>query len=181
MNIFAVHNDPIISAQSQVDKHVVKMSTESAQLLCTAHRVLDGQQYVGKTKTGRNVKRWILYDERETLLYSATHFSHPSAVWCRQSNNNYTWLYCHFLALLNEYTHRYGKKHKCNFLVDVLMSPPQNIPVGYKTQVTPAMPDEYKVPGDSVTSYRNYYKNAKTHLHKWTNRTPPEWIYETED
>jgi hypothetical protein len=177
MNIFAVHNDPIISAQSLVDKHVVKMILETAQLLCTAHRILDGQQYVGKTKTGRNVKRWTLYDERETLLYSATHINHPSAVWCRESNNNYTWLYCHFLALLNEYTHRYGKKHECHFLVDVLMSPPQNIPIGYKTQVTPAMPDEYKVPGDSVTSYRNYYKNGKKHLFAWTNRTPPEWIY----
>ena len=42
MNIFYVHFDPGIAARSLCDKHVVKMVLESAQMLCTAHRVLDG-------------------------------------------------------------------------------------------------------------------------------------------
>ena len=178
MNIFAVHNDPIIAAQSLVDKHIVKMVLESCQLLSTAHRILDGTEYIDKTKTGRNVKRWRLPDERETVLYSATHINHPSAVWCRATNNNYNWLYCHFVALLHEYTYRYGKIHKCEDMVVALMQPPKNIPVGNLTPVTPAMPDEYKVTGDSVASYRNYYRVAKARMHKWTNRETPEWINE---
>lgn len=176
MNIFAVESDPIKSAQSLVDSHVVKMILESAQLLSTAHRIIDGVQYVDKTKTGRNVKRWRLPDDRDNKMYSATHINHPSAVWSRTSNNNYNWLYAHFMALLAEYTYRYGKTHKCNELADVLRSPPTGIPVFYLTPVTPAMPDEYKVPNDSVASYRNYYKHGKKHLHKWTKRNPPEWI-----
>lgn len=176
MNIFAISNDPIEAAKWMVDKHVTKMTVESAQLLSTAHRILDGTEYTDKTKTGRNVKRWRLPDEREHHLYSATHINHPSAVWCRATNNNYNWLVCHFGALLNEYTYRYGKTHKCKEMIPWLMNPPRSIPVGYLTQVTPAMPDEYKVDGNSVQSYRNYYKSGKTHLHKWTKRDAPSWI-----
>lgn len=176
MNIFAISNDPIEAAKWMVDKHVTKMTVESAQLLSTAHRVIDGKMYLDKTKTGRQVKRWKLDDERESVLYAATHISHPSAVWARASNNNYNWLYVHFCGLLAEYTYRYGKIHKCQSMVPWLMMPPQNIIVGYLTPVTPAMPDEYKVPNDSVASYRNYYRGAKQKMHKWTKRETPEWI-----
>jgi hypothetical protein len=161
---------------SMVDKHVVKMILETAQLLSTAHRVLDGKATYGKSKTGRKVKRWLLSGERQDHLYSATHVNHPSAVWCRASNNNYNWLYCHFLGLLSEYTYRYGKVHKCQGMTKWLQYPPYNIPVGYLTPVTPAMPDEYKVPFDTVASYRNYYRVAKARMHKWTKREAPEWI-----
>ena len=176
MNIFAIEKDPYDCAKSMVDKHVVKMILETAQLLSTAHRILDGTEYIDKTKTGRNVRRWRLPDARETVLYSATHINHPSAVWCRATNNNYNWLFCHFGGLLHEYTYRYGKIHKCEDMVVALMQPPFNIRVGYLTQVTPAMPDEYKVPHNSVASYRNYYRGAKQRMHKWTKREVPEWI-----
>lgn len=177
MNIFAIENNPVDCAKSMVDKHVVKMILETAQLLSTAHRVLDSEHlYFDKSKNGRNIKRWKLPDERDQHLYSATHVNHPSAVWCRASNNNYNWLYVHFCALLQEYTYRYGKVHKCAAMTLWLRNPPYNIPIGYLTPVTPAMPDGYKVPHDSVASYRNYYRQAKQHLHKWTKREAPEWM-----
>lgn len=34
----------------------------------------------------------------------------------------------------------------------------------------------FEVAGDPVQSYRNYYKGAKKHLHKYTNREMPEWM-----
>ena len=176
MNIFAIESDPIDCAVSMVDRHIVKMVLETAQLLSTAHRIIDGEEYTGKTATGRNVKRWRLPDDREQHLYSATHINHPSAVWVRATNNNYNWLYCHFCGLLSEYTYRYTKVHKCEPMKEWLMRPPYGIPVGYLKQVTPAMPEEYKVPHDSVASYRNYYRQGKQHLHKWTKREAPEWI-----
>jgi hypothetical protein len=159
-----------------VNSHVVKMILETCQLLSTAHRLLDGVQYEGKTETGRSVKRWRLDDSRETVLYSATHINHPSAVWCRQTNNNYNWLYAHLCGLMIEYTHRYGKQHKCNALSPHLAELPRNIPIGNFTPPTPAMDASYLVGKDSLASYRNYYKNGKTHLHKYTNREPPEWL-----
>jgi hypothetical protein len=180
MNIFAIDKDPIQSAMWMVDRHVVKMVLETAQLLSTAHRILDGTMYIDASGLarphGRKVKRWRLPDERERVLYSATHINHPSAVWCRATVHNYGWLYQHFVALMNEYTYRYGKVHKCESMSQWLVYPPKNIKIAELTPVTPAMPDEYKVPNDHVESYRNYYRIAKERMHKWTKREKPAWI-----
>lgn len=177
MNIFYLHNDPAIAAQMHVDKHCVKMILETAQLLSTAHRILDGTETIGVSKTGRKQKRWVLPDDRETKLYSATHINHPSAIWARHSRANYNWLVSLFEELLKEYTYRYGKYHKCESMLDTLKRGPGNISVTKPfTEPTPAMPDQYKVPGDSVTSYRNYYNGEKQRMFSWKNRNQPEWI-----
>jgi hypothetical protein len=39
-----------------------------------------------------------------------------------------------------------------------------------------AMPDDFKVENNLIESYRNYYRDGKKHLHKWTNRNQPNWI-----
>ena len=103
MNIFYLDHDVAKCAEMHNDKHVVKMILEYCQLLSTAHRYLDGVEQIGQTKTGRNVKRWKLNDERDTILYSATHINHPSAVWCRQTAANYHWLYKLLVELCKEY------------------------------------------------------------------------------
>lgn len=178
MNIFYLHKDPKKAAEYHVDKHCVKMILETCQLLSTAHRILDGDQVMGKTATGRNVKRWVLSDDRDELLYSATHVNHPSAVWCRQSNENYTWLWSLLIELCAEYTYRYGKVHKCEDigLVNALKRTPNNIPTGQFTDPTPAMPNQYKVLGDGVQSYRNYYNGEKQRMFSWKKRDVPEFI-----
>ena len=112
MNIFYLDNDPKICAQMHVDKHCIKMILEYAQLLSTAHRILDGTVSIGLGKTGRKQTRYVLPDDRESVLYSATHLNHPSAVWCRQSAMNYHWLYTLLVECCKEYTYRYGKIHK---------------------------------------------------------------------
>jgi hypothetical protein len=127
------------------NKHVVKMILESAQLLCTAHIISDG--------------------ENANVPYKATHKNHPSAIWARESISNYVWLYDHMMALGEEYTRRYGKKHltilKCS---GVLSKAPANVT---KTELTPmpqCMPDQYKVPGNSVEAYWNYYEAEKVNV-----------------
>jgi len=45
MNIFYLNKDPKVCAEQHCDKHVVKMIVEYAQLLSTAHRVIDGEEY----------------------------------------------------------------------------------------------------------------------------------------
>lgn len=177
MNIFYISADPVQAAEWMVDKHVVKIILESAQLLSTAHRILDGTETMGKSATGRNVKRWILPDAREPVLYSATHINHPSAVWCRQSVMNYNWLADHMFALLHEYTHRYNKQHKIEGeLSYMLQSPPNNLRDYDNTIMPSAMADEYKISNDPLVNYRNYYKIGKIHLHKYTKRSPPPWL-----
>ena len=177
MNIFYLDNDPRKCAEMHVDKHCVKMILEYAQLLSTAHRVLDGTQLTRLSKTGRKQTAFVLSDSRESVLYSATHVNHPSAVWVRKSYENYEWLYQLFTQLLEEYTYRYGKTHACSKLVDDLYTPPTYIPKGVGfSEPTPAMPDDYKVAGNSVKSYHNYYLGDKTRMFSWKNRPTPVWI-----
>ena len=140
MNLFYLDRDPVVAAQMQCDRHVVKMILETAQMLSTAHVELDGVQ----------------------VAYKATHKNHPSTVWVRERASHYLWAYRHMMALGREYTRRYGKVHKtirehgaalsrlpaalqydCRMLVD----PPQ------------CMYDECKR-DDTVLAYQLYY-NAK--------------------
>ena len=50
MNIFVLDKDPHIAAQMHCDRHVPKMIVESAQMLSTAHRLLDGEEYMAPSK-----------------------------------------------------------------------------------------------------------------------------------
>lgn len=185
MNIFYLHNDPVTCAEYHNDKHCIKMILETCQLLSTAHRILDGTEVIGKSKTGRNVKRWTLEDPiLDNMYYAATHINHPSAIWCRQSKANYIWLAQLLYALCKEYTYRYGKVHKCEEtgLVLNLQRLPKALGLCNKpfTEPTPAMPDDIKVKGDSIASYRNYYNNNKQHLATWSGkinlRPVPHWF-----
>lgn len=175
MNIFYVESNPIAAAKSLCDKHVVKMILESAQILSTAHRVLDGSEYFAQGKK-RRVRRYLLPDSRDHLLYAATHVNHPSTVWARQSHAHYMWLHLHFFGLTNEYTRRYGKVHKCTDMILLLGQSPKYIRNMGFTDPPCAMPDEYIVPGSAIASYRNYYNGAKKHLHSWKNAPTPDWI-----
>jgi hypothetical protein len=176
MNIFYLSHDPQVSAQYHCDKHVVKMILESAQLLCTAHRLLDGQMVIGKSKSGRNAKRWVLDDYRETVLYQAGHINHPSAVWVRSNIDSYRHLYELMYYLIGEYKYRYeGKSHKCEALLTPLLDAPRNIPIVQWQQPPQAMPDDCKVPGDSIAAYRNYYMMHKRRMASWKRRGQPVW------
>jgi len=158
MNIFVLDESPIISAQMQCDKHIVKMPLETAQMLCTAHRELDGDDYAD-----------------EENLYKRAYWNHPCTIWARQTDANYYWLYEHFLALGKEYTYRYGKTHaSIDKLKDALCYAPATITLSSMTPVAQAMPDEYKNE-DPIKAYRDYCINEK-HYAKWEKgRTKPEW------
>ena len=182
MNIFYLHNDPKVAAQYHVDKHCVKMILETAQLLSTAHRVIDGIETIGVSPSGRKQKRWVLPDSREQVLYSATHINHPSGIWCRKNQSNYVWLHSLMTELCIEYTYRYEKVHKCEQigLLEALRQVPNNIQQGDFTEPTPAMPEQYKVPGNSVQSYYNYYNGEKRRMFSWKKRYVPPFILHTE-
>ena len=183
MNIFYLDNNPRVCAEYHLDKHCIKMILEYAQLLSTAHRVLDGSVVIGVSKTGRKQTRYILPDSLDSILYSATHISHPSAVWVRHSISNYMWLAELLEECCKEYTYRYGKIHKVESsgLMQTLKNNlPKNIPNQTFTEPTPAMPDDCKVSGDSVSSYRNYYFMEKSRMWSWkgkiNSRMMPSWL-----
>jgi hypothetical protein len=176
MNIFYLSSNPKECAQQHVDKHVVKMILEYGQLMSTAHRVLDGEPYYGKTVNNRNIQRWLLPDERENEIWKASHFKHPSGIWVRASSSHYQWLFNLWLEMLNEYTFRYGKVHSAERMKVWFSKLPNNIPhKGWISDPTPAMPEHYKT-NNSIESYRNYYCGDKKSFAKWKNRDTPVWF-----
>jgi hypothetical protein len=155
MNIFFLDENPTLSAQYHVDKHVVKMILETAQLLCGVHH--------------------MTHQVTPQVPYKLSHKNHPCAIWARESLSNYLYLCEMGLELGKEYTYRYGKKHKSIEVIEWCIVNKPNIPdIGFTTPAK-AMPDEYKV--DSVVeSYRNYYMGAKISLASWKNREKPFWF-----
>jgi hypothetical protein len=174
MNIFFLDRNPEICAQMHCDKHVVKMIIEYAQLMSTAHRMLDGKQMI-ENVNGRKLKRWLIDTPKNDVLYKASHVNHPSAVWVRASASNYLWLYNMWSHLLREYTFRYGRRHETEKLFFALARQPNNISTSGWSDPPPAMPDDCKIPNDSLASYRNYYLLKKSHFAKWTKRNVPAW------
>jgi hypothetical protein len=165
MNIFYLHKSPEICAKYHADKHVVKMILEYAQLLSTAHRLVDQELFT----------EGAIKSEWDGILYKSTHVNHPSSLWTRGGLSNYQWLYELWLELLEEYTYRYGKVHKSSRLEVVLAQPPILIEDLPFTAPPLVMPDAYHG-GCAVTAYREYYKNEKASLLNWKNRATPGWV-----
>lgn len=159
MQIFVLSTDTKECAKFYADTHVVKIILEIAQLLCTAHRILDG------------------VDEIEGVdLYKVTHQNHPCAIWVRESSANYQWTYDLFYDLCEEYTYRYEKVHLCEQKFrDILVFSPNKIPEGPMTDFALAVTDDCKT-DDAVESYRNYYRTSKRNICKWTKRDVPNWF-----
>jgi len=155
MNIFILDDDIVKCAQYHVDKHVVKMPLELAQLLCTCHHE---------------------YGTNTDDMYKPTHRNHPCAVWVRESKSNYEYTYQLFIALLNEYRHRYHKIHGCYKLLDALSNAPHNMPDVGATPPAQAIADESCKCESTVQAYRNYYMKHKRRLIGWTNRFDPPWF-----
>jgi hypothetical protein len=175
MNLFVLDPDPVKAAQLQCDKHVVKMIVESAQMLSTAHRMLDGVKEKRPSKSGKRMVDYYVHPNNnlEAVLYKAVHFAHPCTVWTMETNNNYNWHYVHFCALCDEYKHRYGKEHSTDTLLrEILSTPPRNIEVGYKTKQPLAMKSNPECMGpDVVESYRAYYQTKQKRFKMaWTKR-----------
>ena len=180
MNLFIINKDPILAAQEQCDKHVVKMIVESAQMLSTVHRMLDGKETRRPSTSGKTMaKYFVLPDDRENVLYRACHFNHPCTIWTRESVHNYRWHYLHFAALCDEYTYRYNKIHSTDTkLRKALEQLPTNIPVKKMTPFKLAMASFPEcITEDAVESYRNFYMTKqKRFTMAWTKRPQPEWF-----
>ena len=173
MNIFYLDENPKKCAEYHCDKHVVKMIIEYAQLLSTAHRLCDGIESRGSSRSGkRQVRVWKLDDSRENSLYLASHINHPSNIWTRSSIQNYEWLWQLWYNLCKEYEERYSKTHASWIkLATHLSIPPYNIPEIRATPIPLCMPDEYKHK-NPITAYKTFYIKEKIKFATWKNGVP---------
>jgi len=168
-------------AQYHVDKHVVKMPLEAAQMLCTNTWIDQALGQTGKLdkyeiETLRNFTEEYrsLEPADRPIPYLPAMFNHPCTIWARNSIENHYWLFEYAQSLGEEYTYRYNKIHKSighiNKLPDI-----QNMADIGLTEFAQAMPDKYKNE-DPVTAYRNYYIGEKAALAQYKYRERPTWF-----
>lgn len=152
MNIFILDTDIKKCAQAHVDKHVVKMILESAQMLCAA-KLLNGEE----------------------APYKLTHKNHPCTKWVRESRANWLWLKHLMHALNEEYKYRFEhEKDHLSWTKLKDLEPPNIEDIGL-TKFAQAMPEECKAE-DAVEAYRSYYREHKNHIASWKKRNKPEWF-----
>ncbi|MCH1925785.1 pyrimidine dimer DNA glycosylase/endonuclease V [Shewanella sp. C32] len=153
MNILVLDENITLCAQYHCDQHVIKMILESVQLLCTA---LNKQGF--------------------DTPYKSTHIKHPCVLWVEQSYDNFEWLVQLTYALNDEYRYRFDKAvdHK-SIAVLRQIETLQYARCGL-TPFPQAMPEPFKVAGDAVQAYRNFYIGDKLRFAKWTKRPLPQWF-----
>ena len=163
MNIFVLSENPTESAKMMIDKHVVKMPTESMQMISTI------TDYMG-------------FDSP----YKPVMLNHPSTIWARESQDNFQWLLDHCQALCEEYTFRYDKIHKVQNTLEqnynVLMEVKNHLPnIGltpFAIAISPNMNCRKHPEFESATTvhkYRLYYLEDKWKFASWKFGSPSWW------
>jgi hypothetical protein len=188
IQIYFVDNDPKLAAQALVDEHIPTQIRNSAQILCNAHRVLDGIRY-------------CLMDEREHIFYKARNLKDPWSIWCKESLENYFWIEEYLYDLLDEYKNRFKKPHKILSskkqpvgMSYFLQSPPFNLKDGEWTNPPLTIPNCYKslelevFDGYSlqniINSYRCFYILSAQYIRPFEvgkHYNPPDWLKRDRD
>ncbi len=165
MNIFILDTDPTTAARMHCDKHVPKMCVEAAQMMASAlrrHGATDEDMPLTKAGTP----------------YKGGYAHHPCTVWAGDCEGNFNWLAHHAVALCEEYSMRFGKRHACHdpiidmSALEMTLNPNRVEPMPL-TPFAQAMPDEYR-DADAVKAYQAYYHSKQ--FAKWEKGTPaPDW------
>lgn len=154
MNVFFTNECPIQAANEHCYVHQVKMIVEYAQLLSTAHHVVDGDNAIDG-------------------IYKQTNTNHPSAVWVRKSADHYEWLWECATQLCELYKQRTGKTHATQDKLWLLQSAPAGLDYNGFTKPPVAAPDEFKaiaVFGDVCKAYQKYLVSK---FAEWQSREKP--------
>ena len=163
MNIFILSESPQESAKMMLNKHVVKMPTESMQMIST-------------------ISSHLGFD----APYKPVMLNHPCTIWARESQDNFQWLIDHCQALCEEYTMRYDKIHKVENTLEeyysAIMQVKSNLPnIGltpFAIAIAPNMNcrkhDSFNS-SNTVEKYRLYYLEDKWKIASWTFGSPSWW------
>lgn len=164
MNIFKTHPSASKSAQLLPNKLVIKMPTETAQILASKFSL----ERLAESDCPRNKDG-----------STRRHFNpkHPSVKWAHQTKENFLWTLEHGKSLCSEYKKRYKVKH---FQVEFFEWIGRNInqlsfqESGLKP-LSLAMPEQYKVYSADYLCYQAYINGEKS-FSRWPSiESIPDW------
>lgn len=148
MNIFYLHENPVIAAQYLVDSHVAngKMIVEAAQMLANCYPLSRLEENdCPKTQKGNS------------RVYG--YYKHCCSIWVRESLSNFQWLVDHAIAMGEERMYRKGKDHFTNSFINWCdKNKPDIKDIGF---TTPAMAfknyPQFRDENNVIESYRKFY------------------------
>lgn len=168
MNIFVLSKDPKWAARYHGDKHLIKMITETCQLLSNGINT-----HVGKTTFSQSYKDQV---------YNRTHLNHPCTLWVQQHQRNFVWLTQFLGYLIKEYDFRFGNKDKFikarrlhELFQQIILDNSFDSSEPFLFIAVVGEDEDLQI-DDTVLAYRMYYKRHKQHLHKYTKRKTPKWL-----
>lgn len=148
MNIFVIDNSPWVCAKMLDDRRVVKMATETAQMVSDAIRVRGGEPFYAKCNP-----------------------NHPCTKWVGTTQANFRWALSLLEALNEEYHVRYpGKPNHMAFMKgwNAGWNQASIFPDGAQTPFQNS--SLFKDEADVFVAYK------KTMIHKWANfKREPRW------
>ena len=158
MNIFKISESPIIAAKSLCNAHVIKMPSETVTLLNNAFGRLNDK---GKQKA---------------------YHMHPASVWTRKTRENFNWTIQHGLALCEEYSRRYKRRHASQDAIEFAQQKGKDL-IFQESGLTEFVRcfSEFKIEldatePDTLMAYRKFYILDKEPFAKWPSiKEIPEW------
>lgn len=153
MNIFVLDRNIRKCAQYHCDQHVVKMTLESVQILCT-----------------------VLNERGVKTAYKSTHPKHPCVLWAAASSDNFLWLRELAMELNREYRYRYTKTCDHGAIAAFPDTSAGTWSHSGLTDFVQVMPEEYRYKNNPVRAYRAFYRGQKAAFARWTKRPPPVWM-----
>jgi hypothetical protein len=193
MNLFYLDVDHDVNAEYHIDKHVIKMILEAAEMLCMAHvvketvgfipRALEKDEYRACVEYKKEFKPLLPIDRPIPYMGRDSHLNHPSTIWVRSSLSNYewTWCYMHSLELERRYRNPKGKAIHEAYRLCIEKLPDLDIPDVGMTKFALAMKSmiaqypDYVFEDNPIESYRNFYMADKSTFASWKSRQPPWW------
>jgi hypothetical protein len=188
MNLFVLSSNPKEAAQAHGDKHVVKMVLEACQMLYSAHwtavypHLLEERSAIRLSVLHKTLDIPFYFEDapvckaRQEPGFRPVHLHHPCTIWIRYCLGNYMWAVDLAMALAEEYEYRWpGKIHSCKAHVQWLKENVPDIRPLPRMGFAIAMDSIYRVKGDPIASYINFYKTSKKErgLLVYTRRSNP--------
>lgn len=157
MNLFILSKNPHKAAIFLCDQHIVKMITETAQILSTAIR---------------------LQGVNDDKLYQQVRMNKYISEWAASNRQRFIWTLEHLRSLVSEYIYRYEKSQnfaKARSLIPIFGSYISIFPKGKLEPFVKSTKGMY-LDLPIVSCYRQYYIADKKFA-KWNHkRKPPKWF-----
>lgn len=153
MNLFILDEDPKKSAEYLDDARLVKLILEAAQMLSHA-AASNGAQTTYKPLPKQYTR-------------------HPVTLWVCRTRGNYLNTLSRFISMLEVYTLRFNKIHKCSAVVQELINATPLIPVGpLESYQNSAANQSYNISFKHLSNVVDAYRQYIEYRWKNTDKNP---------